>query len=64
MIQRANSIPFEQWQAEKKRSLERVHMLKLQLGLREELEHDLLRAAQRVLGRTPDPSAPQTDRDY
>lgn len=58
----AASIPFEQWRAEKKRSLEMLRDYKIREGLREEIAQDFVRAAERALGQAPDPSPPRAPR--
>lgn len=48
------SVPFEDWKAEKKRSLERMRVLKLQKALRD--------AMRRSLNQPPDMSPPRPTR--
>ena len=50
----ADSIPYEDWKAEKKRSLERVRVLKLQRALQT--------AMRKALSQKPDASPPRSPR--
>ncbi len=50
----AESIPFESWKAEKKRSLERVRVQKLQQALK--------KAMDKALSQPPDASPPRMPR--